>query len=121
MKTAKLNPIQRLETIHQAAYDSYCKALNEFVAARKRMEGCKLNAKRAMEVLEFAKKEKAQESINVKFTLFHDKDWEEWQVRVWINNKLDEAKTYHTDDKEDAQDTMICMKKELRDHPERYR
>ena len=45
----------------------------------------------------------------VTFKVHHDKEWDEWQVRVYVNGVLNEARTYHTDDKEDAEVTMATM------------
>ena len=56
----------------------------------------------------------------VKFTIKRDTEWDEWIVEVWIDGKINEAKSYHTDDKQDAIDTHIHMKQELIEHPERY-
>jgi len=57
---------------------------------------------------------------NVKFRVRFDKEWDEYQVQVRINGKLNEAKTYHTDDQDDAISTKHAMQKELQEHPERY-
>lgn len=36
-----------------------------------------------------------------------DRDWGEYQVQHWKDGKLDEAKTYHTDDELDAVNTIF--------------
>lgn len=56
----------------------------------------------------------------VKIKMRYDSKWEEYQVQVWIDGKLDEDKTYHTNDKDDAIRTKHAMKQEAVDHPERY-
>jgi hypothetical protein len=57
---------------------------------------------------------------NIKIKLHYDRDWQEYQVRVFINGVYSEDKTYFTDDKQDAIDTKKAMENELIKHPERY-
>lgn len=38
-----------------------------------------------------------------------DRDWGEYQVQWWEDGKLDEGKTYFTDDEEDAIRTMYSV------------
>lgn len=42
-----------------------------------------------------------------------DRDTEEYVVRVLVDGKLDEAKTYYTDDKVDANGTYLAMVAEV--------
>ncbi|UQZ89586.1 hypothetical protein C4J81_10365 [Deltaproteobacteria bacterium Smac51] len=37
---------------------------------------------------------------------FYDRDWQEYQVRAYIDGKCNKEATYFTDDKQDALDTM---------------
>lgn len=46
---------------------------------------------------------------NVKFVLKHDRNWEEYRVTVYENGKLNDARAYFTDDKDDAEGTMQAM------------
>ena len=41
--------------------------------------------------------------------LWHDRTWDEWQARVFVDGKLDAKKTYHAMDREDARSTRDCM------------
>jgi len=44
----------------------------------------------------------------------------EYQVVVTVNGKRDEARTYYTDDKQDASDTKREMEKEEKKNKDRY-
>lgn len=49
----------------------------------------------------------------VTFKIVRDNEWDEWHVQYLIDGKVDEAKTYYTEDYQDAVSTMLAMKKEL--------
>jgi hypothetical protein len=36
-------------------------------------------------------------------------DWDEYVVNFYVNGKRSESKSYYTDDKEDAEDTLLVM------------
>jgi len=42
-------------------------------------------------------------------SLFFDRDWGEWQVRVTVDGELNELRTYHASDHDDAVETMKAM------------
>ena len=48
-----------------------------------------------------------------RLTLVRNPSTDEWIVKVFVNGKYDEGKTYYTDDKQDAINTMKQMKKEM--------
>ena len=50
--------------------------------------------------------------VDTVFKLVYDDEWQEFQVQVFEDNILNENSTYHTDDEEDAQLTMIEMRRE---------
>ncbi len=64
--------------------------------------------------------DKGDKKPTVKFKLFYDEDWEEWQVRVLINGKLNKAKSAHCSDRDDAIGTRHAIITEFNEHPERY-
>jgi hypothetical protein len=41
------------------------------------------------------------------------RNWDEWQVHVWVNGVRQNDQTYHTSDKQDAQDTAKAMELEF--------
>ena len=41
-------------------------------------------------------------------------EWDDYEVRVYVNGEVDEDMTYHTDDFEDATQTMAVMKKNMK-------
>ena len=45
--------------------------------------------------------------------LLRKPDTDEWVVRVYVNGRYDDDKSYYTDDKHDAIETMARMKKEM--------
>lgn len=47
--------------------------------------------------------------INRTYKIYHNKAWNEWQVRVYDDNLFNEAASYYTDSKEDAEETMRRM------------
>jgi hypothetical protein len=53
-------------------------------------------------------------SKTVKLKLSRKSDTDEWVVRYYENGKLDDDKSYYTNDKKDAQETMESMKRRLR-------
>ncbi|KKM75370.1 hypothetical protein LCGC14_1390930 [marine sediment metagenome] len=57
----------------------------------------------------------------VKTRIKHLVDWNEYVVEVFIDGILNEEKSYHTDDKQDAKDTQKVMELEVIEYPERYR
>lgn len=56
-------------------------------------------------------KENLESSKNVKFTIKKN-DIGEFVVKVWVNGKYDDNKSYFTDDLQDAKNTLLAMKKE---------
>ena len=56
----------------------------------------------------------------VHFTIRHDLEWDEYTVEVWINGKLNKAKSYHAIDKDDSIETEQAMIKEAKEFPECY-
>lgn len=48
------------------------------------------------------------------FKIVHNKEWDEYQVQVFEFGELNEARTYHTDDPEDAKVTFKAMVEEER-------
>lgn len=50
---------------------------------------------------------------NVSFRMKFNRNWNEWAVIPRINGIESEAKTYYTDDKTDAMDTMDEMRIEF--------
>lgn len=48
----------------------------------------------------------------IKLSTVRKAETNEWIVKVYIDGKYDEDKTYYTDDKQDAIDTMKHMAKE---------
>jgi len=56
----------------------------------------------------------------VRMNVKYDNNWEEYVVQVFINGILDDDKSYHTDDGDDAISTMHTMLAEAQNHPERY-
>lgn len=56
---------------------------------------------------------KGGETVTTKFKIVRDEEWEEYQVQVFENGVLNEQRTYHTDDKEDARETLKAMKMEV--------
>lgn len=56
----------------------------------------------------------------VEFKLVRKTSTDEWVVKVYIDGKFNEDKSYYTDDKTDAENTKKLMEKEYREHPERY-
>ena len=59
-------------------------------------------------------------TTTVQMRVRYDNDWEEYVVQVKINGKLNEDKSYHTDDGDDAIGTMHRMLGEAQRNPERY-
>ncbi len=49
----------------------------------------------------------------VTIKLKYDPEWEEYQVQYIEDGVVNEARTYHTDDEDDARVTRAAMKKEL--------
>jgi len=48
-----------------------------------------------------------------RLSLVRKSDTDEWVVKVFIDGKYDESKSYYTDDKQDAINTMSKMKKDM--------
>jgi hypothetical protein len=46
---------------------------------------------------------------DVKLEIRFNKSWEEWQVKVYINGKYSEAKSYMASDRADAKSTALVM------------
>ena len=55
---------------------------------------------------------KSESVGTTKFILKYDPNWEEYRVTVTEAGKLNDARAYFTDDKEDAQGTMEAMVEE---------
>jgi hypothetical protein len=53
-------------------------------------------------------------SKTVHLKLSRKSDTDEWVVRYYENGKLNDYKSYYTNDKKDAQETMESMKRRLR-------
>lgn len=71
------------------------------------------------------RKEFELDGFKVKFVVVKDRDWEEWQVKVYINGKYDDDCSYFAlgggpGDKQDAIDTMNAMVKNFV-IPDRYK
>ena len=49
---------------------------------------------------------------SIKLKVAFDRNWNEWQVRVFVDGKLDEDKTYYALDEEDAKSTYAAMLRE---------
>ena len=49
----------------------------------------------------------------ITFKTVYDDAWEEYQVQYIEDGVVNKDKTYHTDDYDDALETMAAMKKEL--------
>lgn len=69
--------------------------------------------------------EKDIDGFKVKFVVKKDRDWEEWQVKVYINGKYDDDQSYFAlgGTKEDKEDAIATMKKmaETFKIPEKYK
>lgn len=63
----------------------------------------------AKEMLKLAKNLIAKTEIK----MVRKPETDEWVVKVYVDGKYDEDKSYYTDDKKDAEDTMKLMKKEM--------
>ena len=50
------------------------------------------------------------------FKIVKNHEWEEWEVRVFEFGIMNKNRSYFTDDKQDAIDTMAVMKKEDHDN-----
>ena len=61
---------------------------------------------------------KMAKTIQIKIK--QNKEYPGWIVQVFINGKLNEDKSYHTDCYEDAQNTRCNMVMEAKEHPECY-
>lgn len=53
------------------------------------------------------------EATETRLSLGRKPSTDEWVVKVFVNGKYDEDKSYYTDDRQDAIDTMKQMKKEM--------
>jgi hypothetical protein len=49
---------------------------------------------------------------NVRFLYHYDTEFDEHSIKVYVNGKYQEDRTYYTDDKQDALDTMQFMARE---------
>ena len=49
--------------------------------------------------------------------VYYDRDWQEYQVRLYVDGKLYEPATYHTDDKQDALDSAPTMLAQFKTYP----
>jgi hypothetical protein len=63
----------------------------------------------AKELVKLAKSLTAKTELK----LVRKSETDEWVVKVYIDGKYDEGKSYYTDDKKDAENTMAQMKKEM--------
>lgn len=50
----------------------------------------------------------------VRLTIKFNRDYNEYSVNPYINGGRSEEKTYYTDDKQDANDTLITMREEFK-------
>ena len=51
-----------------------------------------------------------EKAVVTKIAMYYDKEWQEWQVRVWVLGQLNHDKSAFCCDAEDAEDTMKALK-----------